>query len=430
MSNSFSNMEWNYQIHDKERLVIMHALEEWRHFLEGSDQKFEIHTDHKNLSYFQEAHKLNCHQAQWSLCLSRFDFILTHKPGRQMGRPDALSRRADHPRGAEDNADCTLLTPEVFELRVMEAVTLEGEEAVFMEWIRQSDQYDNPVVKALKALDAGELHSDEWTCAEEVVLYRGRVYIPDDPQLCHDLVHAHHSAAVAGHPGRWKTLELVLQNYWWPGLSRYITKFIAGCDACNQTKTFPTQKVGKLIPNKVPDQRWQVISVDMIGELTDSKGYNAVLMVVDHLSKRIHAVPTVTSLDSAGVAQLFLEHVWHHHGLPEEVISDRGPAFVSNFSRKLAALLGVKLTPSTSYHPQTDGQTECVNQEIEAYLQVFVSHRQDDWADWLPLVEFAYNNNVHTATHRTPFELDTGQHPHLGVEPTRTSTVEAVDAFA
>src|SRR5258708_11406277 len=164
-------------------------------------------------------------------------------------------------------------------------------------------------------------------------------------------------------------------------------------------KTFPMQKVGKLIPNKVPDQRWQVISVDMIRELLDSKGYNAVLIVVDHLSKWIHAIPTVTSLDSTGVTRLFLEHIWHHHGLPEEVISDHGSTFISNFSHKLVALLGVKLTPSTSYHPQTNGQTECMNQEIEAYLRVFLSHRQDDWANWLPLVQFAYNNKVHTAHH-------------------------------
>ena len=154
----------------------------------------------------------------------------------------------------------------------------------------------------------------------------------------------------------------------------------------------------------------------MIGELPDSKGYNA--------------IPTVTSLDSAGVTQLFLEHVWRHHGLLEEVISDCRPTFMSNFSHKLAALLGVKLTPSTSYHLQTDGQTERMNQEIEAYLRVFVSHRQDDWADWLPLAEFAYNNKVHVATHRTLFELNAGQHPRLGVEPTRTSTVEAADTFA
>src|SRR5258708_1152739 len=122
------------------------------------------------------------------------------------------------------------------------------------------------------------------------------------------------------------------------------------------------QKVGKLIPNKVPDQCWQVISIDMIRELLDSKGYNAFLMVVDHLAKPIHAIPTptVTSLDSAGVAWLFLEHIWHHHRLLEEVISNHGSTFVSNFSHELAALLGVKLTPSTSYHPQTNGQTERV----------------------------------------------------------------------
>src|SRR5260370_21661871 len=162
----------------------------------------------------------------------------------------------------------------------------------------------------------------------------------------------------------------------------------------------------------------------MIGDLLDSKGYNAILVVVDRLSKQIHAVPTVTSLDSAGVAQLFLEHVWCHHGLLEEVISDRRPAFVSNFLHKLATLLGVKLTPSTSYHPQTDGQMEHVNQEIEAYLRVFMSHRQDNWANWLPLAEFSYNNKVHAATLRTLFELDAGQHPCLGVAPITTSTVE------
>src|SRR5258705_8955142 len=102
----------------------------------------------------------------------------------------------------------------------------------------------------------------------------------------------------------------------------------------------------------------------MIRDLLDSKGYNAALMVVDRLSKQIHTIPTVTSSDSARVAQLFLEHVWHHHGLPEEVISNHGPTFISNFSRNLATLLGVKLTPSTFYHPQTNGQMEHVNQEI------------------------------------------------------------------
>ena len=141
----------------------------------------------------------------------------------------------------------------MFELRVTEAITLEGKEATFMEQIQQSAQFDDPVVKALKALDVGELCSNEWTHTEGVVLYRGRVYVPDNPQLHHNLVHAHHGATVTGHPRQWKTLELVSQNYWWPGLSRYVARFVMGCDVCNWTKTFPMQKVGKLIPNKVPD---------------------------------------------------------------------------------------------------------------------------------------------------------------------------------
>ena len=96
--------------------------------------------------------------------------------------------------------DFTLLTLEVFELRATEAITLEGKEATFMEWIQQSAQFDDPVVEALKALDVGELHSEEWMHTEGVVLYRGRVYVPDNPQLHHDLVHVHHGVTVTGHP--------------------------------------------------------------------------------------------------------------------------------------------------------------------------------------------------------------------------------------
>src|SRR5258705_516182 len=261
-------------------------------------------------------------------------------------------------------------------------------------------------------------------------MYRGHVYVTKAPQLHHDIVHAHHDSVMTGHPGQWKTLELVSCNYWWPGISCYVASYMAGCDVCNYCKSFPMQKVGKLTPNQIPTHCWEVISVDTIRDAPDSKGYNAILVAVDRLSKRIHAIPTITTVDSAGVARLFLEHVWRHHGLPEAVISDRGSTFVSNFSRELATLLDIRLTPSTAYHLQTDGQMERVNQEIEAYLWVFVSHCQDDWADWLPLAEFSYNNHIHSATRHTPFKLDSGQHPRMGSEPTWSSAVEAADNFA
>ena len=274
------------------------------------------------------------------------------------------------------------------------------------------------------------LRSDKWERDRDLVMYRGCVYVPKDPQLHHDIVHAHHDSMMTGHPGQWKALELVSCNYWWPGISHYVASYMAGCNVCNHCKSFLMQKVGKLTPNRILTCHWEVISVDTIRELLESKGYNTILVVVDRLSKHIHAVPTVTTVDSTGVAHLFLEHVWRHHGLLEAIISDRGSAFVSNFSRELAALLNIRLTPSTAYHLQTDRQMEQVNQEIEAYLQVFVSHHQDDWADWLPLAKFAYNNCIHSATHHTLFELDSGQHPWMGSEPTQSSAVEAADDFA
>ena len=127
-SKSLSETERNYEIHDKEMLAIIRTLEEWRHFLEGAPHKFEIWTDHKNLEYFMSAKKLNRRQACWSLTLARFDFLMHHRPGKTMGKSDALSRRADHGNGAEDNRDITLLTPNFFAVRAVEGVKLMGQD--------------------------------------------------------------------------------------------------------------------------------------------------------------------------------------------------------------------------------------------------------------------------------------------------------------
>src|SRR5260221_11698573 len=134
------------------------------------------------------------------------------------------------------------------------------------------------VVKALQELGAVTLQSDEWERDRDLVTYRGHVYVPRDPQLHHDIVHAYHDSVVTGHPGWWKMLELVSCNYWWPGISHYVASYIAGCNTCNCCKSFLMQKVRKLMPNWIPSHCWEVISVDTIRELPESKGYNAILV--------------------------------------------------------------------------------------------------------------------------------------------------------
>ncbi|KAG5734888.1 hypothetical protein E4T56_gene13773 [Termitomyces sp. T112] len=128
-SKSLNAVEWNYEIHDKEMLAIIQSFEEWRHFLEGAQHKFEVWTDHKNLEYFCSAKKLNQHQAWWSLYLANFDFSLHHKPGWSMGKPDALPRQADHGTGVGDNNNIVLLKPELFAIHALEGIVAQGDDA-------------------------------------------------------------------------------------------------------------------------------------------------------------------------------------------------------------------------------------------------------------------------------------------------------------
>jgi hypothetical protein len=155
------------------------------------------------------------------------------------------------------------------------------------------------------------------------------------------------------------------------------------------------------------------------------------MCIVDSLTKRAHFIPTHTTINAEGTALLFLKEVWKHHGTPRVVLSDRGSQFTTGFTRKLYKLLGIKLATSTAYHPQTDGQTERVNQELEGYLRIFTSRRQDNWDDLLPLGEFSHNNHIHSSTQQTPFMLDTRRHPCMGFEPHRPrSKLESVNEFA
>jgi len=148
-------VEQNYEIHDKEMLAIIWALEEWRHFLEGATHLVEIWTDHKNLEYFMTAKKLNCCQACWSLHLARFNFLLHHRPGRAMGKPDTLLRRADHGNGASDNENVVLLQLEFLAVRALEGVELTGVEQKILSNIhkgnRNRDQ-EEPITKATQEL--------------------------------------------------------------------------------------------------------------------------------------------------------------------------------------------------------------------------------------------------------------------------------------
>ena len=181
-------------------------------------------------------------------------------------------------------------------------------------------------------------------------------------------------------------------------MSRYIGQYVKTCDLCLRTKISRRWPLGELHSLAILESRWEVISVDFIVELPDAHGYDAIMNVVDSMGKRAHFIPTHTTVTAFRAVQLFLQNDWKLHGLPWVIISDWGPQFVAEFTQELYQMLGIALSTTTAYHPQSDGQMEQVNQELEQYLQVFVNEHQDDWVGLLLMAEFQYNNHVHSST--------------------------------
>ena len=169
------------------------------------------------------------------------------------------------------------------------------------------------------------VRSQEWSIQEGLLYFRGRIYVLPTSDLHWQIVSLCHDTRITGHAGRFKTLELVSQNYWWPNMSRYVSRYVATCDSCLWTKVQHQRPTGELQLLPVPEEQWEVMSMDFIVELPESGGYDAIMVVVDSVGKRAHFMETVTTITAVGAANLYLQHIWKHHGLPQKVISDCGP---------------------------------------------------------------------------------------------------------
>ncbi|GJP81094.1 hypothetical protein CLOP_g11277 [Closterium sp. NIES-67] len=195
-------------------------------------------------------------------------------------------------------------------------------------------------------------------------------------------------------------------------------------------KKIEAKKAGLLQPLPVPEQPWQVVSLDFITRLPPTtRGHEAILVVIDKFSKMGHFIPTHMTARTKETAQLFVRYIISHHGIPTTLISDRDPKFTSKFWKELMSLLGTKLAMSSAYHPQTDEQTERLNQIVEQLLRAACKDKISKWDLHMPVLEFAYNNATHAATGQTPFFLCYGRHPLTPRKPTPSATVQPAHDF-
>jgi len=183
------------------------------------------------------------------------------------------------------------------------------------------------------------------------------------------------------------------------------------------------------MPNSIPEKPWTHILADFITKLPLAQGYDSILVVVDRLTKMVYFIPTTEKILAEGLARLFRDNVWKLHRLPESIISDRGPQFTVGLMKELNGMLGIKSKLSMAFHPQTDGQTERVNQELEQYLRMFIDHRQEQWPKWLGTAEFTYNNKAYSSTKTSPFKANYGQDPRMGFEGRKKEKYAGVEKF-
>ena len=211
----------------------------------------------------------------------------------------------------------------------------------------------------------------------------------------------------SGHAGHFCTKAIIERDFWWPGLSSFVNAFVSGCATCQQNKVnhHPTCPPLSPIPSS-SSLPFQQLSIDLITNLPLSTGHDSLMVVVNHgLTKGVILTPCSKNIDAAGIAQLFLSHIFKCFSLHDSLISDRGLQFASAFTRELAQLLHYDVYLLTAYHPQTDGQTEQANQEIETYLRIFCANNPQKWMELLTTAEFHHNSVPHSSTKVSPFSL-------------------------
>jgi hypothetical protein len=404
--------ELNYEIHNKEMLAIISCFKEWRQYMEGSFT--EVLTDHRSLEYFTTTKQLNRRQARWSQFLADFHFTIKYRPETQGTKPDALTRRSDlHPmtKGSSLSPEANPQNQQVL-LKPGQFLFGTGTSTILphlQEEIRMTLPKDDDAQEIIKAM---EDHPD-YKFTNGILKRKGLTYVPDTQDLRLRITQDHHDSLQHGHPGRRKTYQLVLRNYWWPKMKEYIHTFVDSCDTCQRNKFRRHKPYGELKSLPIPPYPWSNISMDLIEDLPRSDDYNSILVVVDRLTKMALFIPTSTKMDAPELARLYLQHVFSKHGLPESIVSDRGSEFTSRFWRTMGTLLNIKVDFSTAYHPETDGQTERTNQTLEQYIRMYATYQQDNWNLLLPLAEFAYNNASSETTGISPFFANKGYHPRF-----------------
>ncbi|KAJ9548812.1 hypothetical protein OSB04_021355 [Centaurea solstitialis] len=383
-SRQLKDHEKRYPTHDLELAAIVFALKLWRHYLYGT--KCRIFSDHKSLRHLFDQKELNMRQRRWMELLTDYDCEIEYHPGKANVVADALSRKGkgDLPMLFTLKAEISSnLLEEIKKNQVVASSpdNLKGERMVGLISTLTEDN------RGLKCLG-------------------GRIWVPRTGDSRKQLLEIAHRSKYSIHPGTNKMYQDLRQFYWWPGMKKDVAYFVERCMTCLQVKSEHQRPYGKLQPLEVPQWKWDHITMDFVTKLPRTpKGFDAIWVIVDRLSKSAHFLPINETYSLDKLARLYVNEIVTRHGIPLSIVSDRDSRFTSSFWKSFQRVMGSELKFSTAYHPQTDGQSERTIQTLEDMLRACAIDFSGSWEVHLPLIEFAYNNSYHASIQAAPYEV-------------------------
>ncbi len=419
-SRKLNAAERNYTTTEQECLAVLCALREWRCYLEGVS--FTLYTDHQPLTFTNSKAGMSRRQIRWVEEFQRYTFEWRYKKGSDNVVADSLSRVP----ALLNNIVILAATTRSRRKSVTWAeplVRTEGDDVGEppRKKSKQADNTTSPTRRTIldqirdaykqdSALNKPDLN--KYTQKQALLWKNNKIVVPAIDSLRTLLMQEAHDTSYSGHFGWRKTLNILQRHFYWNKMSSQVKRFVATCDSCQRMKASNQKQAGLLQPLSIPTRNWESVSMDLITDLPlTARGNDAVLVVVDRLSKMTHFAPCKKTISSLELAQLFTKEIIRLHGFQRSLVMDRDPRFTSQFWKDLCTMFGTKLRLSTAFHPQTDGQTERMNRTLEDCLRHYVSPTQADWDLHLAPMEFAINNAKQDSTGLSPFQMNYGMDP-------------------